>query len=73
VRLLLVKTSLAVIGPETALEAGVSDALRAAGHEVQVVGPWDDMMGHAGAVAVHPDGLIEGATDPRADGICAAA
>jgi gamma-glutamyltranspeptidase/glutathione hydrolase len=29
------------------------------------------MMGHAGAVAVHPGGLIEGATDPRADGVCA--
>jgi len=38
---------------------------------VQVVGAFEDMMGHAGAVAFHPDGRIEGATDPRADGVCA--
>ncbi|MDQ8023264.1 MAG: gamma-glutamyltransferase [Moraxellaceae bacterium] len=47
------------------------DALRAAGHDIQVVGAFEDMMGHAGAVAFHPDGRIEGATDPRADGACA--
>jgi gamma-glutamyltranspeptidase/glutathione hydrolase len=57
---------------ESRVDARVVDALRAAGHEVQLVGPWEDMMGHAGAVAVHPGGLIEGAADPRADGVCAA-
>ena len=40
----------------------------APGHELQMVGPFEDMMGHAGAVVVHPDGLIESATDPRSDG-----
>ena len=25
-------------------------------------------MGHAGAVVLHPDGTLEGAHDPRADG-----
>jgi gamma-glutamyltranspeptidase/glutathione hydrolase len=25
-------------------------------------------MGHAGAVVLHPDGRLEGAHDPRADG-----
>jgi gamma-glutamyltranspeptidase/glutathione hydrolase len=25
-------------------------------------------MGHAGAVAIYPDGRIEGAHDPRSDG-----
>ena len=39
--------------------------------EAELVGDYDDMMGHAGAVKVHPNGVIEGATDPRADGICA--
>jgi gamma-glutamyltranspeptidase/glutathione hydrolase len=29
-------------------------------------------MGHAGAVVVCPDGLIEGASDPRCDGAAAA-
>jgi oxamate amidohydrolase len=42
--------------------------LQAAGHDVQLVGPFEDMMGHAGAVVLHPDGLLEGATDPRSDG-----
>jgi len=57
---------------ESRADPAVVDALRAAGHDVQVVGPWEDMMGHAGGVAVHPDGRIEGAADPRADGACAA-
>lgn len=49
----------------------VIDGLRALGHDVQGVGPWEDMMGHAGAVAAHANGNISGATDPRADGACA--
>ncbi|RYF21932.1 MAG: gamma-glutamyltransferase [Comamonadaceae bacterium] len=56
---------------ESRFEPALVQALRSAGHDVQVVGAFEDMMGHAGAVAVHPDGRIEGATDPRADGICA--
>ncbi len=48
------------------------DQLRTAGHEVELVPDYSDLMGHAGAVAVHPNGMIEGATDPRADGACAA-
>ncbi|KAF3996601.1 gamma-glutamyltransferase family protein [Glaciimonas immobilis] len=47
------------------------EALRRAGHAVEIVADYADMMGHAGAVAVHPSGMIEGATDPRADGVCA--
>jgi gamma-glutamyltranspeptidase/glutathione hydrolase len=43
-------------------------ALHAAGHVTEVVGAYDPMMGHAGAVALHPDGLMEAATDPRSDG-----
>jgi gamma-glutamyltranspeptidase len=57
---------------ESRFDPALIEALRAAGHDVQVVGAYEDMMGHAGAVCVHPDGRIEGATDPRADGICAA-
>lgn len=47
--------------------------LECAGHELAVVDDYDDMMGHAGAVACHPGGLVEAATDPRADGACAGA
>jgi gamma-glutamyltranspeptidase/glutathione hydrolase len=42
-----------------------------AGHDVELVEGYSDMMGHAGAVAHHASGLIEAATDPRADGVCA--
>lgn len=46
----------------------VINALKSAGHDVEVVGPFDEVMGHAGALVHHPDGLIEGASDPRSDG-----
>src|SRR5690606_34833444 len=48
------------------------DALRKAGHDVELVGPFDEIMGHAGALVRHPSGLIEGAADPRGDGVVAA-
>ncbi|MFL9826215.1 gamma-glutamyltransferase family protein [Rhodoplanes sp. SY1] len=45
------------------------DQLLSAGHEVELVPePYSVTMGHAGAVVMHPDGTIEGAHDPRADG-----
>lgn len=43
-------------------------ALAEAGHAVEVIDDFSDTMGHAGAVVLHPDGLVEGACDPRADG-----
>jgi gamma-glutamyltranspeptidase/glutathione hydrolase len=43
-------------------------ALREAGHEVELVAPFTGMMGHAGAVVRHPDGSLEGGSDPRSDG-----
>ena len=48
------------------------EALSAAGHDVERVGPITPMMGHAGAIVRHPDGGFEGATDPRSDGEAAA-
>ncbi|MBV1838648.1 gamma-glutamyltransferase family protein [Acetobacter estunensis] len=47
-------------------------ALGAAGHAIERVAPFTSMMGHAGALVRHPDGVIEGATDPRSDGGVAA-
>ena len=32
---------------------------------------YSDTMGHAGALVRHPDGRIEGAADPRSDGLVA--
>ena len=48
------------------------DWLRTAGHDLEVIGDFEEVMGHAGALVRHPDGLIEGASDPRSDGIAAA-
>lgn len=50
----------------------VIQALRLAGHDVEVVGAFDEVMGHAGALVLHARGekagCIEGASDPRSDG-----
>jgi oxamate amidohydrolase len=61
--------------PKTALrmeprfDGNLLDRLAAAGHDVEVIAePYSDLMGHAGAVVLHPDGTCEGAHDPRADG-----
>ena len=53
---------------ENRFNPAVISALREAGHDVEEVGAFDDVMGHAGALVHHPDGLIEGAADPRGDG-----
>lgn len=50
----------------------VRDALKNAGHDVEVVGPFDPIMGHAGAIVRCQDGVLEGAVDPRSDGVVAA-
>jgi gamma-glutamyltranspeptidase/glutathione hydrolase len=55
---------------ESRFSAELADQLRAAGHAVQMLGEYEDAMGHAGAVSLHADGLMEGATDPRSDGAC---
>ena len=46
-------------------------ALREAGHDVEVVDAFSDVVGHAGALVMHPDGTIAGAADPRSDGVVA--
>lgn len=56
---------------EERFDADLIDALRNAGHDVAVVSPFNDMMGHAGAIALQPNGTLEGATDPRSDGVVA--
>ncbi len=46
-------------------------ALRDAGHEIELIDDFSDLVGHAGALVRHPNGVIAGATDPRLDGIVA--
>jgi len=54
---------------EARFDDALVDRLLSAGHDVEVLGErYSDLMGHAGAVVLHPDGTLEGAHDPRADG-----
>jgi len=56
---------------ESRIDPAVIAALQAAGHRVRVIGEYDALMGHAGAIVRHPGGLLEGAADPRGDGAAA--
>ena len=53
---------------ESDFEPRLIDDLRRAGHEVELVPPCNDLMGHAGALVRASDGVIDGASDPRSDG-----
>jgi len=57
---------------ESRFPADVIDALRARGHEIEVLGAFDETMGHAGAIVRNSDGTFEGGADPRSDGSVAA-
>lgn len=61
---------------ENRFDSDVVEALRRAGHDVALAPPYDEAMGHAGALVLHRagqrTGLIEGASDPRSDGRVAA-
>lgn len=46
--------------------------LRHRGHDVALLEPVDETVGHAGAIVRHPDGRLEGASDPRSDGAAVA-
>jgi gamma-glutamyltranspeptidase len=54
---------------ENRFDAGVLKALENAGHDLEIIGDYDEVMGHAGALVYHPNGLIEGAADPRGNGL----
>ncbi len=53
---------------ENRFPAELISALRSAGHDVEVLDAFTSIMGHAGAIVRHRDGLLEGAGDPRSDG-----
>ncbi len=57
---------------ESRYSPDIISALREMGHPVEVVGDFDERMGHAGALVLHPDGWIEGGEDPRSDGCVSA-
>ncbi|HVW33347.1 MAG TPA: gamma-glutamyltransferase, partial [Acidimicrobiia bacterium] len=55
---------------ENRADAAVIDGLRRAGHRVEVLGPFDDLLGHAHVIRLDPDGLTA-ASDPRCEGLAA--
>jgi gamma-glutamyltranspeptidase len=53
---------------ESRFDDGLVTGLKDAGHDVEVINAYSDLMGHAGGVSLRPDGVMEGGSDPRADG-----
>lgn len=53
---------------ENRLSQATTDTLRRYGHDIQIYPPYDDLMGHAGTIICHGNGLLEGGSDPRSDG-----
>ncbi|MEM5471065.1 gamma-glutamyltransferase family protein [Hoeflea sp. AS60] len=53
---------------EARFDPRLVEALKAAGHEVEMIPEFSDLAGHAGAVVLHTSGLMEAASDPRSDG-----
>jgi gamma-glutamyltranspeptidase/glutathione hydrolase len=56
---------------EARFPEAVFTALREAGHNTERAPAFTAIMGHAGALVLHPGGVIEGASDPRSDGAAA--
>ena len=52
---------------ESRFDERVAASLRERGHDVRVVEPWSDLMGHAQCIEL-TDGELRGGSDPRADG-----
>ena len=57
---------------ESRFSTGVVAELARRGHVMEVLGEFDEAMGHAGAIVRHPNGVLEGGADPRGDGVVAA-
>lgn len=56
---------------EDRFDPAVVQALREAGHAVELLPAFTSVTGHAGALVRHADGTLEGAADPRSDGLVA--
>lgn len=57
---------------ESRFDAAVAQRLASWGHEVEILQPYDEAVGHAGAIMRHTNGVLEGGADPRSDGAVAA-
>ena len=54
---------------EGRVPASVAEELARRGHPVNIVDDYIDIMGHAGAILLHENGVMQGGTDPRSDGL----
>ena len=57
---------------ESRFSTGVVADLARRGHVMEVLGEYDETMGHAGAIVRHANGVLDGGADPRSDGAVAA-
>jgi gamma-glutamyltranspeptidase len=58
---------------ESRFDPALIEALRQRRHDIVLLADYDETVGHAGAIVRHPDGNMEGASDPRSDGAAIAA
>jgi gamma-glutamyltranspeptidase/glutathione hydrolase len=57
---------------ESRVPLDVVEELKRRGHPLTMVSPYTDTMGHAGAILIdQAAGVLQGATDPRGDGLAA--
>ena len=57
---------------ESRFAPDVVETLRKRGHDVELMPEFDEAMGHAQAIILKPNGVMEGGADPRGDGVVAA-
>lgn len=57
---------------ESRLRPTLMAELGKAGHHITKLGEYDSLFGHSHAIARRPDGVLEGAVDPRSDGVVSA-
>ncbi|MEC8725288.1 MAG: gamma-glutamyltransferase family protein [Pseudomonadota bacterium] len=53
---------------ENRFDSTLIERLSAAGHDIEITDTFSDLMGHAGGVSLSRNGMMEGGSDPRADG-----
>jgi gamma-glutamyltranspeptidase/glutathione hydrolase len=56
---------------ESRFDPALVAELRRRGHDIELLGAFDETVGHAGGISRRPDGLLEGGFDPRSDGAVA--
>lgn len=57
---------------ESRFDAAVLRELAERGHDIEIIGAYDETVGHAGMIVRRADGVLEGGSDPRSDGLVAA-